>query len=90
MSEEHSFEEGESARIVIGDEHPLMRSALRTLLEAQSDLEVIGEAADGTQALKLCRNLYPEVVLLDLKMPEMDGLTGLLERSSGRYLRQPY
>jgi NarL family two-component system response regulator LiaR len=78
VSEESSALEGlegkQRARIVIADDHPLMRDALRTLLERYSDFEVVGEAADGKQALELCHSLRPEVVLLDLRMPQMDGL----------------
>jgi DNA-binding NarL/FixJ family response regulator len=63
-----------SAQIVIADDHPLMRSALRSLLEAQPELKVVGEAANGREALELCRRLRPQLVLMDLRMPEMDGI----------------
>ena len=75
MSDEPSAHEDEQrARIVIADDHPLMRDALRSLMEVQSDLKVIGEAQNGREALELCLSLRPEVVLLDLRMPEMDGV----------------
>ena len=63
-----------SARIVVAEEHPLFRSALRGLLSQQSGLEVVGEAADGERVLSLCRRLRPELVLVGLRMPKMDGL----------------
>jgi NarL family two-component system response regulator LiaR len=69
-----SSEDNASTQIVVADDHPLMRSALSMLLEAQSDLRVVGEAANGRQALELCRSLLPEIALLDLVMPDMDGL----------------
>jgi DNA-binding NarL/FixJ family response regulator len=62
------------SRIIIVDDHPLFRSAIRQTLEKHSDLEVVGEAANGYQALELCRRLRPELVLMDLRMPEMDGI----------------
>jgi DNA-binding NarL/FixJ family response regulator len=62
------------SRIVIADDHPLFRSAIRQTLERQTNLEVVGEAADGRQAIELCRRLRPELVLMDLRMPEMDGI----------------
>lgn len=61
-------------RIIIADDHPLFRSAIRQTLEGHTDLEVVGEAANGRQALELCRRLRPELVLMDLRMPEMDGV----------------
>jgi DNA-binding NarL/FixJ family response regulator len=63
------------SRIIIADDHPLFRSAIRETLERHSDLEVVGEAANGRQALELCHRLRPELVLMDLRMPEMDGVT---------------
>jgi DNA-binding NarL/FixJ family response regulator len=63
-----------SSRIIIADDHPLFRSAIRQTLERHSNLEVVGEAANGRQALELCRRLRPELVLMDLRMPEMDGI----------------
>jgi DNA-binding NarL/FixJ family response regulator len=62
------------ARVLIADDHPLFRDALRQMLDEASDLEVVGEAADGQKALELCRSLEPDLVLMDLRMPEMDGL----------------
>ena len=60
-------------RIVIADDHPLYRGALRGLLEQHPDFEVVGEGQDGVEALELCRRLRPEVVLMDARMPKMDG-----------------
>src|SRR5918997_1920409 len=71
--EEFSAARGPS-RIIIADDHPLFRSAIRRTLERHSNLEVVAEAADGRQALDLCRRLEPELVLMDLRMPEMDGI----------------
>jgi DNA-binding NarL/FixJ family response regulator len=62
------------SRIIIADDHPLFRSAIRQTLERHSNLEVVGEAANGRQAVELCRRLRPELVLMDLRMPEMDGI----------------
>ena len=56
-------------RIVIADDHPLYRGALRGLLEQHPDFEVVGEGQDGVEALELCRRLRPEVVLMDARMP---------------------
>src|SRR5215207_9384325 len=62
------------AQLLIADDHPLLRQALRSMLAEEPDLEIIEEAQDGLQALKLCRTLHPDLVLMDLRMPEMDGL----------------
>lgn len=64
----------EPARIVIADDHPLFRSALRTLLEESGEVEVIAEATDGRETLGLSRRLRPDLVLMDLIMPKMDGV----------------
>ena len=70
-------------RIVIADDHPIFRDGLRRLLEAESDLKVIGEACDGTEAVKMARQLKPDIMLLDLAMPRMPGLEALREMSTG-------
>jgi len=62
-------------RILIADDQALFREALRTLISLQPDLEVIGEAANGEEALMLAQSLRPAVVLMDLKMPVVDGVT---------------
>jgi DNA-binding NarL/FixJ family response regulator len=62
-------------RIVIADDHSVVRQGLRMFLGLDPELEVVGEAADGAQALRLARQLRPDVVVMDLLMPVMDGIT---------------
>ena len=61
-------------RIVIADDHDLFREGLKQLLESVDDLEVVGEASDGRQAVLLVEQQRPDVVLMDISMPEMDGI----------------
>jgi DNA-binding NarL/FixJ family response regulator len=67
-------EETKPARLIIADDHALLRSGIRSMLYEEPDLEVVGEAADGAEALELCRRLQPDLVLMDVRMPKMDGL----------------
>jgi DNA-binding NarL/FixJ family response regulator len=62
-------------RIVIADDHLVVRQGMRTLLELEPEIEVVGEAANGAEALQAARALRPDVVVMDLVMPEMDGIT---------------
>ena len=62
------------ARIVVADDHPLFRFALVTLLRECPDFKVVGEAADGQEALKLCSHLKPDLVFMDVIMPRMGGI----------------
>jgi NarL family two-component system response regulator LiaR len=64
-------------RLLIVDDHKVVRQGLRFLLQHEADIEIVGEAADGEQAVDLVRQHVPAVVLLDLLMPRMDGLTAL-------------
>jgi NarL family two-component system response regulator LiaR len=66
-------------RIVLVDDHAVVRGGLRFLLEQQPDMEVIGEGKDGAQGVALVTSLLPDVVLLDLLMPRMDGITAVRE-----------
>ena len=69
-------------RIVIADDHPIFRDGLRRLLETEPDLKVIGEACDGAEAVRLAKQLKPDILLLDLAMPRHPGLEALREMSS--------
>ena len=63
-----------TARVLLADDQPLLRRAFSMLLEAQVDIEVVGEAADGAEAVRLAALLKPEVVLMDVRMPGVDGI----------------
>jgi DNA-binding NarL/FixJ family response regulator len=63
-----------SIRVVVADDQTLVRAGFRLLVDSASDLEVVGEAVDGAQAVALARQQRPEVVLMDIRMPTMDGL----------------
>ena len=64
-------------RILIADDHRLLRDALRRLLEAEADLRVCGEAADGSEVVRQVHQLQPDVLLLDISMPEVSGIDAL-------------
>jgi len=67
----------ERIRVVIVDDHAVVRSGLRVFFELQADIEVVGEAADGSEGVAVTRRLEPDVVLMDLMMPTMDGVTAI-------------
>jgi NarL family two-component system response regulator LiaR len=62
-------------RILLADDHMVVRSGLSTVLAVYDDMEMVGEAGDGEEAIRLCEKLQPDVVLMDLLMPKMDGVT---------------
>jgi len=62
-------------RVLIADDHAVVRSGLRSILETEQDIEVVGEAADGHQALEVAQELLPDVILMDIKMGDWDGVT---------------
>ena len=64
----------ETLRVLVVDDQPLMRSGFSMMLSAEEDIEVIGDAADGASAIEACRQLRPDVVLMDVQMPGMDGI----------------
>jgi DNA-binding NarL/FixJ family response regulator len=61
-------------RVLVADDQPLMRAGFRTVLEATGDIEVVGEAQDGLDAVAAARALDPDVVLMDIRMPQLDGI----------------
>jgi len=71
-------------RLMIVDDHPLFRAGLRRVLELEKDLEIISEAADGTAALEQARKLKPNVILMDVNLPTLNGLQATRELTSAR------
>ncbi|GAA1665785.1 response regulator transcription factor [Nonomuraea sp. NPDC048882] len=69
-------------RLLIADDHPIVRDGLRAAFDGEPGLEVVGEAADGDEAVRLAAELAPDVVLMDLRMPGLDGLSAI-RRLSG-------
>lgn len=67
----------DKTRVIIADDHTVVRQGLRTFLEVQDDIEVVGEAADGEEAVALVQTLLPDVVVMDLVMPRLDGIEAI-------------
>jgi CheY-like chemotaxis protein len=61
-------------RVLLADDHPMLRKGLRSVLDQYTDIEVVGEAADGEQAVTLARSLRPEIIVMDVSMPKLDGV----------------
>ena len=64
---------GEKIRVLLADDHAVLRAGLKALLELEPDMEVVGEASDGREAVELAQQLRPDVTVMDISMPEMDG-----------------
>ena len=64
-------------RIAIADDHLIIRQGIRMILETEDEFELVGEAGDGAEILNVCAKMHPDVVLMDLRMPGMDGLTAI-------------
>ena len=74
----------EKIRVLIADDHGVVRQGLRAFLEAQSDIEVVGEAGDGSEAVRLADDLRPDVLVMDVVMPRLDGIEAIRRiRASG-------
>lgn len=71
------MESNSTIRVLIVDDHPMMRDGLRTTIELEDDMHVVGEAVDGAEAIEMFATLSPDVTLLDLQMPNIDGLQAL-------------
>jgi NarL family two-component system response regulator YdfI len=67
----------ETIRLLIADDHLIVRQGLRLILETEDGFELVGEATDGAEAVQLAGELHPDVILMDLRMPGMDGLTAI-------------
>jgi DNA-binding NarL/FixJ family response regulator len=77
---------GPVIRVVLADDQILVRSGFRALLDAEDDITVVGEASDGAEALDVCRELQPDLVLMDIRMPGVDGLAATRQISEDRRL----
>jgi len=73
-------------RLLIADDQPLMRAGFRAVLEATGDMEVVGEASDGEEAVRAARSLKPDVVLMDVRMPNLDGIEAIRQLPNYRVL----
>ena len=73
---------GTSVRVVIADDHPVVRAGIAGMLGLDDGIEVVGEAENGQQAVDLARDLAPDVVVTDLRMPVMDGVAATRDRKS--------
>ena len=69
----------DAIRVLIADDHPIVREGLRTLIASEPGMEMVGEATNGAEAVSLARSLQPDVILMDLIMPVMDGLHAISE-----------
>ncbi len=67
----------ENIRLLIADDHLIVREGLRLILETEAGFELVGEACDGAEAIQLANELHPDVILMDLRMPGIDGLTAI-------------
>lgn len=74
--------------VVIADDQEMVRSGFRAILDAQPDIDVLADVADGIEALQAVKRLHPDVLLLDIRMPRMDGLE-VLERLAGPGVEDP-
>ena len=69
--------DSETIKVLLVDDHSVVRMGLKVFFDLQDDIEVVGEASDGSEAVAIARRLKPDVILMDLLMPNMDGLTAI-------------
>src|SRR5207302_1782465 len=80
--------EAMTIRVLLAEDQAIVRAGFRALLDAEADLEVAGEAADGREAVSLAHELHPDLVLMDIRMPELDGLEATRQITADPTLRE--
>src|SRR5690348_17929588 len=78
----------DAIRVLLAEDQAIVRAGFRALLDAEADLEVAGEAADGREAVSLAHELRPDLVLMDIRMPELDGLVATRQITADPMLRE--
>lgn len=69
-----AMDRGEKIRVLLADDHSLLREAMRNCIDHEEDMEVVGEAGDGEEAVRLCSDLNPDIVIMDIVMPKLNGI----------------
>ena len=83
MTDDDPTRQSPAIRVLVVDDHAIIRKGLRAVFDLVPDIDLVGEAEDGKQALKLNQELHPDVILMDLMMPEMDGIACIKEIKAG-------
>lgn len=83
MHEAGSTEEGKGLQVLIVDDHTLVREGIRSMLESYGDIQVVGEARNGIEAILLVEQFHPNIILMDINMPKMDGIEATARITSG-------
>ena len=79
MRKESDMSSKDLIRVMVADDHPIMRDGLRAALDGEEDFEVVGQAADGTEAVRMAQRLEPDVIVMDVMMPGKDGVDACRE-----------
>ena len=83
MHRNMGYEEGKGLPVLIVDDHPMVRDGIRSLLAGHADIQIVGEASNGIEAILLVEKLHPSIVLMDMSMPRMNGIAATARTTRG-------